>query len=193
MSEPPNDMMDELREQVRSDLRTGFLPVEDIAELVMELVETDAPDEVLPVLEDLVRSEAEALRREQAGWPAVTDCDRLDLAFGELERRGIVARHHFSCCMNCGSREIWGEVADAEEAGMAARGYAFYHEQDTARAAEGGGLMLAFGASEDGARAAVGHEIAAVLHAQGLQTEWDGSAEKRIHVLMDWKRRRDDL
>ena len=193
MTERQDDMLDELREHVRNDLRMGFRPADEIAESVMDLVETDDPDEVLSVVEDLVRAEAEALRREQAGWPAVTDCDRLNLAFQELQRRGIVARHNFSCCMNCGSKEIWGEVDDAAQAGMPVRGYAFYHEQDTARAAEGGGLFLAYGASEDGAEAAVGHEVAAVLHAQGLATEWDGSADKRIQVPMDWKRRRDDL
>jgi hypothetical protein len=193
MTEPQDDPMDELREHVRTDLRMGFVPVEDIAESVMDLVETDDADEMLAVVEELVRSESEAFRREQAGWPAVTDCDRLDLAFQELERRGIVARHHFSCCMNCGSREIWGEVDDAADAGMQARGYAFYHEQDTARAADGGGLFLAYGAFEDDAKAAVGHEVAAVLHAQGLTTEWDGSPDRRIQVTLDWKRRRDDL
>jgi hypothetical protein len=193
MSEPLDDVMDELRWHVRSELRMGFRPADEIAESVMEMDEWDDPDAILPMVEHLVRTESDALRQEQAGWPAVTDCDRLDLAFDELERRGIVARHHFSCCMNCGSKEIWGEVADAEEAGMQARGYAFYHEQDTAGAAEEGGLLLAYGASEDGAAAAVGHEIAAVLHAQGLATEWDGSPETRIGVTMDWKRRRDDL
>lgn len=193
MNEPLDDVMDEIREQVRIDLRMGFRPAEDVAETVLDIVETDDPDAVLPLVQDLVRTEAEVLRREQAGWPAVTDCDRLDPAFDDLERRGIVARQNFSCCMTCGSKEIWGEVEDAEEAEMPVRGYAFYHEQDTAGAAAGGGLLLAYGASERGAAAAVGHEIAAALHAQGLATEWDGSPDKRIHVQMDWKRRRDDL
>lgn len=193
MAEPLDDVMDELREQVRSDLRMGFLPVEDIAESVMDIVETDNPDQLLPAVEQLVRTEAEALRREQAGWPAVTDCDRLDLAFQELERRGIVARHHFSCCMNCGSQEIWAEVEDAVEAGVQVRGHTFYHVQDTAGAAEGGGLHLAYGSFAGDATAEVGQEIVSVLNAQGLATEWNGSTETRIRVELDWKRRRDDL
>lgn len=193
MTEALDDVMDELREHVRSELRMGFTPVEEIAESALDVFETDDPDQLLPMAEHLVRRESEALAREQAGWPDVTDCDRLDLAFEELERRGIVARHHFSCCMNCGSQEIWAEVEDALEDGTQVRGHTFYHEQDTAGAAEGGGLYLAYGAMEEQGMEAVAREIMAVLQAQGLATEWDGSTDTRIRVDLDWKRRRDDL
>ena len=93
--------------------------------------------------------------------------------------------------MNGGSHEIWGDVADAEAEGRAIRGCTFYHEQDTFRAAEGGGVWLAFQAREQGEEASVrvGHEIVDVLRAHGLNPEWRGTADWRIDVPLDWKRR----
>lgn len=191
MTQPLDDVMDELRGAVRSELRMGFTPADEVVEEVLAYLE--AEERMRPAVEHLFRVESEALRREQAEWPAVTDCDRLDAAFGELEGRGIVARQNFSCCQSCGSREIWEEVDEAERLGASVRGHTYYHVQDTQGAAEGGGLYLAYGAVEEEGIVEIGREVAAVLNAHGLATEWDGSPEKRIRVPMDWKRRRDDL
>jgi uroporphyrinogen-III synthase len=58
---------------------------------------------------------------------------------------------------------------------------------------EGQGLHVAFGAVEEGdeALAAIGRDIASALRAQGLQVTWNGETGKRIHVSIDWKRRRE--
>lgn len=191
MTQPLDDVMDELRRAVRIELRMGFMPVDDIVQAVVERMEDD--ERVRPAAEHLLRVESEALRHEQATWPAATDCDRLDAAFQELEARGIVARQDFSCCQNCGSGEIWAEVEDAKAGGLDVRGHTYYHAQDTEGAAEGVGLYLAYGAVEEDGTAEIGREIVAVLNAHGLATEWDGSPKTRILVPLDWKRRRDDL
>jgi hypothetical protein len=127
----------------------------------------------------------------QKEWPAVTDCDLLERAFGELERAGIVARQNFSCCGNCGSVEILGEMSKAQCGRARVRGYTFYHTQDTDSAADGYGLLLNYGAIErtEEAGVRIGHEIVDALQRHGLKTEWDGSWSKRIAVKLDWKRR----
>ncbi|HEX6037889.1 DUF6891 domain-containing protein, partial [Longimicrobium sp.] len=186
-----DDVMDELRDAVRRELRMGFTPADEIVEVAVEVM--DGQERLRPAAEHLFRVESQALRREQATWPAETDCDRLDRAFEALEERGIVARQNFSCCQSCGSREIWGEVDEAEEMGMDVRGHTYYHVQDTEGAVEGGGLHLAYGAMEEGGIVDVGREIVEVLNAHGLATDWNGSPDLRIHVQLDWKRRRDDL
>lgn len=191
MTQPLDDVMDELREAVRTELRTGFTPAGEVVDAAMEYLE--AEERLRPAVEHLLRVESAALRAEQAAWPATTDCDRLDAAFRDLEQRGIVARQNFSCCQTCGSAEIWGEMEEADERGPDVRGYAYYHLQDTQGAAEDGGLYLAYGAVEEDGIAAIAHEVVAVLRAHGLAVEWDGSTARRIHVPMDWKRRRDDL
>ncbi|MFC7105014.1 DUF6891 domain-containing protein [Nonomuraea rubra] len=82
----------------------------------------------------------------QAGWPAVTDNDRLSLAMGELAMAGIVAREHYTCCMSCGIAEMGREISGLS----GVRGYVFYHGQDVERAVAGGGVYLAFGPGELG-------------------------------------------
>ncbi|HEX8905836.1 MAG TPA: hypothetical protein VF771_13380 [Longimicrobiaceae bacterium] len=187
------DLMDELRRAIEADVAAGFYDDYEVVERAVDCFSDEVdPAELEPVAERLTAAAFEAHARAQATWPAVTDCDRLDAAFAELERRGIVARQNFSCCMNCGTSEIWGEVADAQAEGRVIHGCTFYHEQDTQRAAEGGGVFLAFQASEEGDQAAVrvGREIVDVLRAHGLSPEWTGTADRRIDVPLDWKRRR---
>jgi hypothetical protein len=182
-----------LRERIRADVAGGFYD-EDV---ILTSAASYFEDEIDPAL---VRREAPRLLREAlaehgraaARWPAITDCDRLDAAFAALEADGIIARQNFTCCTTCGSSEIWEEVRVAQAAGLPARGYAFYHSQDTDAAVEGSGVHLAYGACEDGedAALAVAREIVAALDAHGLQPEWDGSWNRRIAVPLDWKRRR---
>jgi hypothetical protein len=110
----------------------------------------------------------------------------------ELEADGVISRQNFWCCGTCGASAIGQEMEDADKAGRPARGYVFYHEQDTESAVGGYGLHLNYGAREqtDEAAVTIGHEIVAHLNRHGLQTDWDGRIERRIAVSLDWKRRR---
>ncbi len=182
-----------LREHIRSEVAAGFHD-EDV-------ILTGAGDYFTGEIEPaLVRREAPRLLREaladhaaaEAGWPEITDCDRLDAAFAALEADGVIARQNFSCCGTCGSTEIWDEIQAAQDAGLPARGYAFFHVQDTERAVEGEGVYLGYGACDDGEAAAleIGRDIVAELESHGLRTNWDGSWDHRIGVALDWKKRR---
>ena len=68
-----------------------------------------------------------AHRAGQAGWPAPTDCDRLDAAFAGVRAAGIVARQHFSCCGTCGAQEIHDEIDQADQERPVGRGFTFFH------------------------------------------------------------------
>ena len=186
------ETMEDLRRQVEIDIASGFYDLDEVVERTVDSLFDEAePEQLEPVAERLAREALARHLRAQAAWPAVTDCDRLDHAFAELERAGIVARQHFSCCMRCGTSEIGAEMGDAAESGLEVRGYTFYHAQDTERAVDGGSLCLAYGAAEEGEEPtlAVAREIVATLQRHGLATQWNGSAELRIEVEMDWKRR----
>ena len=186
------DATAELREALDRGLREGFSDPDDVLESAVEYLSDDHDaDELRAIAERLLVELVAAHRREQASWPAVTDCDRLDAAFAELDAAGVTARQNFSCCGNCGCHEIGDEMAEATGSGVTVRGYTFYHMQDTENAADGGGLYLNYGAAEpgDAAGLAVGAEVAATLARHGLSTEWDGSLRTRIHVSLDWKRR----
>jgi hypothetical protein len=185
--------LDELHGYIGHHIAAGFLHPDDIAAFAAEAF----ADELDPaVLRHHVQRYTAAIlaarRAEQARWPAVTDCDRIDAAFAALERAGVVCRQNFSCCGSCGAAEIWDEMAAAEEAGLAVRGYAFFHMQDTEAAVDGHGLYLSYGAVAEGPAAAeaVGRAVVDALEAKGLDPLWDGEWTRRIFVPIDWKRRR---
>lgn len=185
--------IDELRDYMRREVAGGFAGEDAILQGVADFFEGEIDS-------TLVQQEAPGLLREalaeqavaEQGWPDLTDCDRLNAAFAALEADGVISRQNFSCCGTCGAAEIWDEIAEAEKEGRSARGYTFFHMQDTESAVEGYGLYLNYGACEEGeaAAVAVGKEIVAQLAAHGLQTDWDGSLSKRIGVSLDWKKRR---
>ena len=182
-----------LRDSIWRDVASGFYDEDAILTQAIESFDGEIDPAVL-------RREAQRLLREvliehdeaQRGWPARTDCDRLDDAFAALEAAGVISRQHFSCCGTCGSSEIWAEIEAAHKAGAPARGYAFYHVQDTESATEGGGLYLNYGACEEGedAALAIANDIVTQLEAHGLRTDWNGTWNQRIGVSLDWKRRR---
>jgi hypothetical protein len=186
-------LLDELHGAIRRGVAAGFAPPAEIIESAVDLLRDEADPAVLrPNAQRMLRDILADHQAEQATWPTVTDCDRLDAAFAALEAAGIVCRQDFSCCGTCGAAEIWGEAADVEAAGASVRGYAFYHMQDTEAAVEGRGVYLSYGAAEDGEAAAlaIANEVVAALERQGLRVSWDGQWSRRIGVALDWKRRR---
>lgn len=187
-----NAGLDAIREYVMREVAAGFTPIEDIPDAAMDYVSEEHDlTEHRSEVQRLVQQALDAHRDKQATWPAVTDVDRLDRAFEDLQSAGIVCRQNFTCCTNCGSSEIWDEIEQVRDEGVTVRGYAFFHMQDTDRAVEGGGLYLAYGAAAQGADAsAIGHEIVASLRKHGLAPEWDGTVASRISVPMDWMKRR---
>ena len=150
----PEAFANEMRDHIRSLVQTGFEKPNTIVEESIEYFDDDIPEGIdtatlrgfaTEVTQQLVQEHIEA----QKTWPAITDCDRLDLSFVELESRGIVCRQNFSCCGNCGSAEIWDEIDEAHQSKVI-RGYVFYHMQDTESAVEGYGLYLNYGSVEEG-------------------------------------------
>jgi|SRR5688572_26220324 len=191
----PAEVLEELRSYIDRDVAAGFLAAAQIIESAVEVLAEDADPEVLR--HEAVKETTEALKAHalaQSQWPAVTDCDRLDSAFAELDSLGIISRQNFSCCGTCGAGEILDEMAAATTQGRNVLGYTFYHAQDTESAAEGYGLCLNYGADQDdeAASLSVAKKVVVVLEAHGLTTTWDGTWSKRIAVALDWKRRRSD-
>lgn len=188
-----NELASDLREHVEREVAAGFLSPAAVVQSVLDVFVDDAgPDVLEPLAERLTRKAVAAHALSERTWPDVTDCDRLDDAFAELNRGGIVCRQNFSCCGNCGVAEIGDEMQAEAEAGLKVRGYAFYHMQDTEAAVEGCGLFLNYGATDGDAVASedVGRKIADTLTRHGLTVQWDGSLQTRIGVQLDWKRRR---
>jgi uncharacterized protein DUF6891 len=183
---------DDLHDYIRVQVAAGYAPIDEIVADAVEAFGDVAADATAlraaaHVLADL------ALRshlQEQALWPQTTDCDRLDEAFADLERSGIVARQHFSCCGTCGAQEIRDEMSQAEKAGLAPRGFTFFHIQDTEHAVAGDSLYLSYGSArqEDSASVAIGHEVMQTLARYGLSPKWNGKYAHRIALPLTWQR-----
>jgi hypothetical protein len=164
----------------------------DVADFLLAAAERADPDDestASELAEGVVEGLWERRLAEQAEWPETTDPDRLLAAFDALESQGVVARPDFACCRQCGESEIAGEAAAGSPA---AQGYVFFHQQDTARAAEGEGLYLAYGPLPGSPvdTGAVGRRIADALTEAGLPYRWDGSPDQRILVTpLEWRKR----
>ncbi|KAA2261433.1 hypothetical protein F0L68_16730 [Solihabitans fulvus] len=186
MAEPVNEALLEVEQFARELVHGGFSTREEIAE---DVVEHCDPDELSLSAEQaaaMVDRLWQERLAEQAGWPATTEPDRLFEAFEALDANGIVPRADFACCNTCGMAEI------GDEAGEGARGFVFFHQQDTASAVAGHGLRLAYGSLPGSPldTRAVGQEVAAALTAAGLPVEWNGSEDRRICVTpIEWRLR----
>jgi hypothetical protein len=134
----------------------------------------------------------------EAQWPQETDCDRLDRAFDRLEAQGICALHFPASGYTM--RHGWDAVLRAVNADNVPEGryvgFCYYHAQDIDDALNGDGLMVAFGSlvsddHEDDIR--IGRRVCAALEQEGLQTDWNGTADSRIALpAMRWQRRMPD-
>ncbi len=187
-----SSVLDEMRIHISRMIRAGFRPPDEVARECAAMLAGEAPAAVLDSnAEQITKEVVAAHQQDQATWPQVTDCDRLEAAFRDLNESGIVSRQNFSCCSNCGVVEIGDEIRQEMQRGIRVRGYVFYHMQDTENAAQGCGLLLNYGVSFGSKASAleVGRAIEAELQKHGLTTEWSGETGKRIGVNLDWKRR----
>lgn len=163
----------------------------------LDAVTEELPDlgekEAAVVVDSLI-----ARRRAQLAALGPRPTSRLSEAFAELATIGVIAREDFTCCGTCGHAEIGDELADFPDA----RGFVYYHEQDTERLIEdrttyvGYGVFLpaflseeeweALGDEEQSAtyeRLTVGlmrDEVIPLLRRHGIGVEWDEDLSTRI-------------
>jgi hypothetical protein len=149
-------------------------------------------EEIEPVIEPMVTERLAMRRRAEQRWKRLTDCDKLDLAFADLEEQGIIARQDYLCCSGCAHSAAGFEIFGNERGKDFWKGYVFYHQQDT-DGAPGGSLLLGFGAYEDGDEAMqeVARTVIETLGRYKLKARWNGKTDTRIEVIdLNWRWRR---
>src|SRR5262245_14896850 len=82
------DTDEDALEEIRHWVWSGFFNESEVQEFFGEILEEDA-DEAM--LRHAVAKEFAAKAAAEAGWPAETDCERLDKAFAALNESGIIA------------------------------------------------------------------------------------------------------
>lgn len=183
---PPNEVNDHILNAIKVGVWSGFYTLKEVQGIIDDLLEEGADEAMLRAT---VAPEFEKKAEAERAWPPVTDCDRLDAAFERLAARGILCLHNAGYTMSDGHEDA--NEALSNQRGHTYFGYCFYHGQDLERAVNGEGLMLAYDHVEGDVpdKSRVGLTIKEELEAAGFSLEWDGTANKRIHIpQMDWKR-----
>lgn len=184
---PMGDTDNYILDRIHIWVWSGFYSPAEVDERIDDILEEDADEAMLRAA---VGPEFAKKAAAEASWPLVTDCNKLDQAFHELNRTGIIALHNAGYTQSDGFSDVVEVFHDRGKTGV--RGYCFYHGQDVERAVNGQGLTIAYGdLDDDQAKAAeIGHAIKATLERHGLTVEWNGDSNVRLELpTIEWKRR----
>jgi hypothetical protein len=190
---PTKKQLAELKKDIAAHVAEGFSSRAAIVGRFTEDPDEESYGELDEgAVEKMVDQAIAAHHAKQATWSKPTDCDKLDVVFRSLNRKGILARQNFSCCSNCGHYEMESELKDPKHRRVT--GYAFYHLQDTESAVEGGGIHLKYDAvvNDPVKKRLIGQTITDALTAAGLKPDWDGNPDTAVYVPVKWKKRRKD-
>ncbi|MTD14226.1 hypothetical protein GIS00_09735 [Nakamurella sp. YIM 132087] len=175
-------------------IATGFRTRAEVIDELGDLAADDPDASITPADVPGIVDELWALRERQiAAGPPVSDAHRLEGAFAELRASGIVAAADTG--WDQGEAE---EICRAEAVRVRARGFVFFHHQDTARLLLRKPLLyLGFDAAVrspdratyDAEALAVAHQVCSTLVRHGLRVVWDGTVGSRIRLPgIDWRR-----
>jgi hypothetical protein len=174
-------------ESIHALVWSGFYDQNEVHEMLGSMIEDPAAE---PMLREAIDREFASKAIDEASWPTLTDCDRLDAAFDDLYDRGVIAMHCAGFTLSEGdanARDAREELGEDDFFG-----FCFYHEQDVKSALESRGIYLAFDSFDDdsAARAKVGRVVKEALEAHGFKVTWNGDPGTRLIIPdFDWKQR----
>jgi hypothetical protein len=201
-----------IRDLVTGEVRLNLNEPEHILESCREsLIEEEAPEEewdefvrfASAQIDEAIAKHAE----EQRGWPAETDCDRLDRVEEDLRQRGIVLWQVSPCCDTCSNAELPDRVDVIEQRHpgfrQSLRGYAFYIEQNLPQMlAEDTNISLcmAYGwfapegsevdeATYEKNALGIAAEVRDSLSQHGFDVDWNGQLARKLGLSLNWQRR----
>lgn len=178
------------RETVSALIAGGFFNEDDLETFLADMAfDPDAAPHAGAV-RDHARAAMAEKRAAEAGWPAVTDWDRLARAFAALEADGILALHNAGMTTSDAHGDAWDLINRSPPGNW--RGFAFYHWQDVERAMAGEALFIGYDAVAKGAEAksVIGAAIVAALQAEGFAPNWNRDPETRLDVPgIVWQKR----
>jgi hypothetical protein len=173
---------------VYSQLRSGFLPIEEIEEATLEEVDDNGfANEISEAwVLAVIQQEWQKLKDESQHWVHPTDTEKLMAAFDQLCKDRIIALHNAGYEMSDGGVEAVEIEIQLREKGITSEGYCFYHQQDLDGVLNPAGILnIAFQKidnSEDTVTIEVGTRVLEALKAHGLSAEWEGTATNRIQI-----------
>ncbi|PZO13068.1 MAG: hypothetical protein DCF26_17710, partial [Burkholderiales bacterium] len=194
LDDPTDDAAEDLLVEVVSAIWYGFDSPQHIDALIAERAARGDPFDIDKV-KTTAANEFAKKRIAEAGWPPITDCDRLDRAFVRLQQQGICALHCAGDTQEEGLESVSRVLNDEVHSGLDHHGYCFYYSQDIDNALDNKGLLLAHGhvdrsEAPDDEHVAVAEAICEALRQEGLEVVWSGSTKRRIGLPQLWWQRR---
>ncbi|KAL2822214.1 hypothetical protein BDW59DRAFT_107670 [Aspergillus cavernicola] len=185
------DEIENVESRIQDLLNTGFHTKSELIESAIDCFRMndlgdhpDVPQESDRIVQTLW---AEQLRT-QSEWldSEFEDNVKLQAAFDNLARKGIVARMHFMYTQQSADFNIVNEASSTDH------GFAYFHAQDTEKAANGFGLIIRFGALnfDDAVTVTVGKQVVEALKNAGLRVRWNGNPDMVIIIKpFKWRRK----
>lgn len=182
--------VEEALDVVRREVNVGLEGPAEIFDIATAETTVRARRVVERAVRDAIKREFKKKRAAEAGWPEVTDCDRLDAVQASLLGDGILLRQYFSCCATCVASDLRGlrEVELAADRNPRAVVYFFPQDLDDRLFEHPGGQLVLrsarFEAADD--PAAIQALVEKALRDNGLKFEINGG---QVKLSIIWRRR----
>lgn len=180
---------DELEEMIIDNIKAGFLSDDEILEGCKEHIEDDYPEDSEAITNDEILVIIKALRNELQNSGSQEIFLKLDGAFNNLMKHGIVALHYSGYTQSDGFEDCNEIAAERYNKGEKVIGCCFYTVQDLEHILHEESTLLhfSFGNYYDKPTAEeVGQLIVESLELAGFCVQWDKTSKTKI-AIKDFK------
>lgn len=184
------DCADELEGMIIDYVMAGFLSDREILEECADYVADFYPEDEESLSDEEYLKIIADLRSEYGNKGSEENFEKLDLAFKNLEKRGVTAMHYAGYIQDDGFADCNEVSAEKHARGERVIGCCFYTEQDLGHILHGDSdlLYLSFGNHFDSPTAReVGRVIKEELEKAGFSVKWEGDPDTKIAIEnMKW-------
>ncbi len=175
----------ELEEQIIDNIKAGFMPNDKILEECEIYIEEEYPDDSDNITSEELLEVIEMYRNQYKNTGNQKNFQKLDMAFQNLNKQGIVSLHCAGYVQSDGFDDCNEIATDLYEKGEKVIGCCFYTMQDVERILheDSTSLYFSFGNYFDEPTAQeIGQMIVKEFEAVGFSTQWDQTANKKIAI-----------
>ncbi|ATP40483.1 hypothetical protein CSE16_10730 [Solibacillus sp. R5-41] len=175
----------ELEGLITDNIKAGFLSNEEIQEECKLYIEDNYPDDEGKIIDDDFSAIIAELRDKFQNVGTQENFMKLDLAFDNMEKRGVVTKHCAGYTLSDGFDDCNEYATECYEKGEKIVGCCFYTMQDLEHIFHDDTTVLyfAFGNYFDKPTAEeIGQIIVEELEITGFSIKWNGSADERIAI-----------
>lgn len=178
-------LVDELEERIIDDIKAGFLSNEKILEECEEYIEEEYPDDLESITSEELLDTIKEYRMKHQNSGNQENFIKLDLAFHNLNKQGIVALHCAGYVQTDGFDDCNEIATERHKNGEKVIGCCFYTMQDLEHILheDSTSLYFSFGNYFDKPTAVeIGQIIVKEFELAGFTTQWTLSADRRIAI-----------